>query len=391
MPIPALGGPDLFPTNAGKSSGNLWNWGVDNLLPVRLELLARTNAIHRGIIKSKAKYVSGKGFGYDDSDAALMQFVQRANGSESLADVVRKLVYDKTLFGNAFLEVVEYRGRLLLFAQDASRCRLTQSNASDEETVIISKDWTQRIAEYDERLPLYPKFKRLEDGTNRSILHIKDYEPTFMHYGVPDYIGGLTDARIGSKTSRWNERRLDNSFQLSGIMTLIDENADEAQLVALKDKVTREYASNPGRVMFVTTNSGGQSTFQPIQSANDGDWIDLHNVSKNDMVTAHGWFISLAGLDYTTGISSERILSEYSVALSTVIEPEQERMLDVIRMLLANVSNIDASSLQFVNRPPIIEHPAYMRIWEARKADGMEYDETDEMQQLFLAQIKSGN
>ena len=390
MPIPALGGPDLFPTNAGKSSGNLWNWGIDNLLPVRLELLARTNAIHRGIIKSKAKYVSGKGFGYD-GDAALMQFVQRANGSESLADVVRKLVYDKTLFGNAFIEAVEYRGRLLLFAQDASRCRLTQPNASGEETVIISKDWTQRVAEYDEQLPLYPKFKRLEDGTNRSILHIKDYEPTVMHYGVPDYIGGLTDARIGSKTSRWNEKRLDNSFQLSGIMTLIDENADEAQLVALKDKVTREYASNPGRVMFVTTNSGGQSTFQPIQSANDGDWIDLHNVSKNDMITAHGWFISLAGLDYTTGISSERILSEYSVALSTVIEPEQERVLDVIRMLLANVSNVDASSLQFVNRPPIIEHPAYMRIWEARKADGLDYDPEDEMQQLFLAQIKSGN
>ena len=30
-----------------------------------------------------------------------------------------------------------------------------------------------------------------------------------------------------------------------------------------------------------------------------------------------------------------------------------------------------------------------MRVWEARKADGLEYDEKDPAQQLFLAEIST--
>jgi phage terminase large subunit-like protein len=32
-----------------------------------------------------------------------------------------------------------------------------------------------------------------------------------------------------------------------------------------------------------------------------------------------------------------------------------------------------------------------MRVWEARKADGMEYDENDPEQRLFIAQITQNN
>jgi hypothetical protein len=32
-----------------------------------------------------------------------------------------------------------------------------------------------------------------------------------------------------------------------------------------------------------------------------------------------------------------------------------------------------------------------MRVWEARKADGLDYDESDPAQQLFLAQLPHAN
>ena len=44
-------------------------------------------------------------------------------------------------------------------------------------------------------------------------------------------------------------------------------------------------------------------------------------------------------------------------------------------------------SLEFINKSPITEKPIYMKIWEARKADGLEYDESDPAQQVFLANI----
>ena len=52
------------------------------------------------------------------------------------------------------------------------------------------------------------------------MIHYKDYEPTFEHYGVPPYIAGFNVSAIAYKTDKWNISRLDNSFQLSGVTTV---------------------------------------------------------------------------------------------------------------------------------------------------------------------------
>lgn len=380
----AIGG-DVFTPASSAGSGKIWQWGADNLFPQRVAMLARSNAIHRGIISSKADYIAGRGFAYDDANAALERVVNRANGKESLAQVVQRVVYDKVLTGNGFMEVAIAGGQMLFFHQDATRCRVVKPSAGEDTRVVLSADWNNHIDAYDVTLPLFPTFEQV-DGVWRSILHLKDYEPMFSHYGVPSYIAGLSAARIGYKTSSWNEQRLDNSFQLSGVMQVVSQEDDDEKLAQLAHNIEKKFAGKPGQVMFTVSNEAGSAQFTPMQSNNEGDWAALHGISKNDLVTAHSWFISLAGLDYTTGISSDRMLNEYSVALATIITPEQTQVLEAIRAALACVG-VDGSSLEFINMPPVIEKPAYMRVWEARKADGLDYDENDPAQQVFLANI----
>lgn len=377
----ALG--DIFtPTSSANSDNKIWAWGNDNLFPQRIELLARSNSIHRGIIKSKADYITGRGFAYDDSNAALNRIVKRANGMHSLFEVMQRVIYDKVMTGNAFLEVAVAYDQLLFFHHDSTQCRVTK----DGKYIVLSKDWRNHIDSHDVTLPIYPIFERDSDNVARSIIHLKDYEPMFEHYGVPDYVAGLGAARIGYKTANWNEQRLDNSFQLSGVMEVVSPEANEEELSKLARDIEGKFAGKPGQVMFAVSNDAGSASFTPIQANNEGDWTQLHNISKNDLVTAHSWFISLAGLEYSTGISSNRMLNEYSVALTTVILPEQERILEVLCGVMAKMG-IDGSSLEFVNKAPILEKPVYMRVWEARKVDGLDYDETDPAQQLFLANI----
>lgn len=380
----AIGG-DLFQPAASAGNGKIWQWGADNLFPQRVSLLARSNAIHRGIISSKSDYISGRGFAYDEKNAALERVVTRANGTQSLMQVIQRVVYDKVLTGNGFIEVAIAGKEMVFFHQDATRCRVIKPQSGADERIVISADWGNHIEKYDVELPLFPSFEQ-RDGIWRSVVHLKDYEPMFSHYGVPSYIAGLSAARIGYKTSSWNEQRLDNSFQLSGVMQVVAPEDDDEKLATLAQNIERKFAGKPGQVMFTVSNETGSANFTPIQSNNEGDWAALHGISKNDLVTAHSWFISLAGLDYTTGISSDRMLNEYSVALATIIQPEQEEILQVIRTALNRVG-IDGSSLEFINTPPIIQKPAYMKIWEARKADGLDYDENDPTQQAFLANI----
>ena len=370
----------------------VWSWGDDNMLPYALSLLARRSVAHRRIINDKADYIAGKGIICDGSSPLLSHIAECANGGgDSLRKVISQLALDGAMFGNAFLEIVtdERHSFLSLYHIDASKCRI----AVDSAHVVISNDWQNFRASEAVTLALYPAFEPCDDGTLRAVIHYKSYEPMFSHYGVAPYIAGLDAAAIVYKTNRWNISRIDNSFQLSGVMMLdsvVDNEAAAERVVRLAEE---KFAGNPGQVLFVLRdhNDGDNSRFIPIDTSSDGDWQRLHNQAESDLVVAHSWFRSLSGLDYSTGFSADRILHEYEVALNTVILPEQVRILEPIRHVIATVLGVDASSLDIINQPPTRSKPIYMKVWEARKADGLDYDESDPNQQLFLAQITKYN
>ena len=374
------------------SNDKVWLWGDDNMLPYALSLMARRSVTHRRIINDKADYIAGKGVAYDDNIPLLGDMVGRANGSgESLRSIISRLALDEAMFGNAFMEVVTDSSHsfLSLYHVDATTCRLMR----DSEHVVMHHDWRQYRPSEANILPLYPRFEEQDDGTLRSVVHYKDYEPMFSHYGIAPYIAGLGAAAILYKTDKWNIARLDNSFQLSGVMMLDGAVGSEEEADRMVRMAEERFSGNPGQVLFVLREKGedDNSRFIPIDTSADGDWRLLHEQSESDLVIAHSWFRSLSGLDYSSGFSSERILHEYEVALNTVILSEQEQLLEPIREIIGSVLGVDASSLEIINRPPTRSKPLYMRVWEARKADGLDYDESDPDQQLFLAQITKYN
>lgn len=373
-------------------SDRYWRWGDDNMLPEALALVSRRSTTHRRIINDKADYIAGKGFMFDGSDPLLTHIVAHANArGDSLRSVVERLARDSALFGNAFLEVATDAGHtfLSLYHQDASRCRV----ARDSQHIILHHDWASFNPSEARTLPLWPLFEQQQDGTLRTAIHYKSYEPMFEHYGVPPYIAGLNVAAIAYKTDNWNIARIDNSFQLSGVMMLDSIVDSEEEADRIVRTAEQKFAGSPGQVMFVLRDraEGDNSRFIPIDTTSDGDWQSLHDQATADMVIAHSWFRSLSGLDYSSGFSTERILHEYEVALNTVILAEQQRLLDPIKALIGELLGVDCRSLQIVNRPPTRSKPIYMRVWEARKADGLDYDPNDPEQQYYLAQITKYN
>ena len=383
----------LFALSSRKvQSEKFWRWGDDNMMPSALSLMSRRSTTHRRIINDKADYIAGKGFSYDESKPILGHMVRSANGSgDSLREIVSRLAFDKALMGNAFLEVITDKEHsfLALYHQDASRCRLCR----DSQHILLHHDWSAFRSEEAQKLPLYPNFEEQKDGTLRSVVHYKEYEPMYSHYGVPKYIAGMGVSAIAYKTDCWNISRLDNSFQLSGVMMLDASAENEAEAERIVRMAEQKFAGNPGQVMFVIKEGSEKdnSRFIPVEAHNEGDWSKLHDQATSDIVIAHSWFRSLSGLDYSAGFSAERILHEYEVALNTVILAEQEELLAPIKLLISSILGEDAESLEIVNRPPTRSKPIYMKVWEARKADGLDYDETDPEQQQYLSQITKYN
>ena len=367
---------------------DVWRWGSDNRLPEALATLARSSTIHRRIINDKADYISGSGLTVDPSCPRTAALIKAANGQgQSLRTIVQRLALDRCLLGNAFLEIVTdaEHGFLSLYHQDATQCRLARDGAH----VVLHHDWRQYRASEAVVLPLYPRFEPQPDGTLRSVIHYKDYEPMFRHYGVPKYMAGLSASAIIWKTDRWNISRLDNAFQPSGVMVLDGDTDSEQEADEIVRMAEERFAGRPGQVMFLVKNGidSDSTKFVPITTTSDGDWKSLHDQAVSDMIVAHSWFRTLSGLEYTTGFSAERVRYEYNIALNTLIRVEQQELIEPLRAVCADIFGEQTRSLTFVNQPPFEVKPEYMRVWEARKADGYDYDPDDPAQQLFLSQI----
>lgn len=368
------------------------SFGTDNLFPQAVALMARNSPNHRGVINSMVTYFMGHGFTTDDPETE--QLIKSANFEGMTLNAVQKRLFlDDRISGNAWIEIITDKNRSFLWFNhlDVTKCRL----ARNKETVLLYPDWANFQGKSDKNvqdIPLYPNFKyeRNEYGiyVGRSVYHLKDYEPEFTNYGIPQWIGGKDSVEIDLKTNKWNLARLKNSFQTSGMIFVPVKDAEESKKVI--EQLTKRHIGEgkQGKMMVITKSRAqeGQKAdtteFVQTQDNNDGSWTDLHKQSLSDVIVSHGWYRALTGIADNTGFDTERILNEYYIALNTAIKPAQEKWIEFYEQIFKEQQNKEID-LRFINRPPI-DDDQYKRIWEIRAERGLEYDENDPEQKYIV-------
>jgi hypothetical protein len=389
---------DMYSITSGQElrAKTIWRLGSNNLLPEAIAILNRKSPIHRGILNSKRTYISGQGFVVDKRNTQLNDFRKKCNtDGEDLRTMLRKVIFDKLGWGNGYIELVkDAKGKWLsLYHQDTMKCRL----AKDKKAIWLYHDWdSYKDTDEDKvkKIAIYPEFSDEQNtGYLHSIIHIKDYEPGFENYGVIDWIAGLNVSGIAYKTNKWNISRLDNSFAVSGLLIVDGQFKDDIEAEAFVNDVKNKFTGegNQGQLLTVAKekSDGAEngSKFIPIETKNEGDWKGLQEQAATELIVAHNWYRSLTSLPDNNGFDTKRIISEYNIALNTVILDEQQIYLNILKTVINNELRYDVSELAFINRPPITDKPIYMKVWEARKADGLDYDENDPGQQIYLSNI----
>lgn len=366
-------------------------FGSDNLFPQSLALFSRVSPNHRGILNSKAGYIMSDGITSEDDQ--LIDELDTVNfQGEGINDVVKKLNIDDLRFGNYWLELISDRNHSFVWFNhlDSTKCRLTK----DKKGAIIHPDWRvyRPGDKYRKVIPLYPNWVKDEDSDGfpayRSVIHSKDYEPEFVYYGLPDYIAAKDSVQIDFSTNKWNLARLKNSFRISGM--LIVPVKDEIESKAVIDYVEKELIGegNQAKLLTITktraqeTEKADQTQFIETKQDDKGSWMDLHKQSTGDMIVAHKWFRSLAGLADNTGFDTQRILNEYEMALNGTIKDYQKKYIGQITKIYADMLGRDIE-IKFVNRPPF-DTDNYKYIWELRAEKGLPFDESDPAQQIIV-------
>ncbi len=388
----------LEPTEGFKKtfgSNDAWiPFGNDNLFPQGVASITRRSPIHRGIVNYKKIYITGKGF-VSDNDSTNNFFLQANNRGETLKQVFQKIVFDELSSGNAYLKIVKGQGFINLFHQDYTQARLSKNG----ESVFLHPNWAnvkqekKKLAE----IPLYPNFKRI-DGFEQSIVHFKSYEPTFTHYGIPDWFAGMESAQIAWKTNRWNVSRLNNDFSTSGVL-VVDGQFSEKDAEELQKNFEDQFTGDgkQGQVMLLIKQMGGEGTqFTPVSQTKEGEWLDLQRQSGDDLIVAHNWFRSLTSMQDSTGFDTNRILNEYEVAHNTVIPEKRQEFIPIIATILQNELGLDIDNMDIVNTSSLslasrLDANMVTKIWEARKEFGLSFDEDAQDQQKYVKNGTTNN
>lgn len=369
----------LEPQKVTIFSGDWLKFGADNQAPQMFSLLGRTVSNHRALLNSKARYTSGariEGWeGYVNNEGLTMK------------DLITRLMFDEFSTGNDFLEIVtDYRKSFLQFYHiDSTKGRI----GKDLDRVYFSNDW-KNVGVLNKDLierPIYPNFIE-EDGLMRSVIWKKQYEPEFIN-GIPVWYAGLRTAVISGLVDESNKSELENSHGISGMLFIPNVSPTEAKELDTKIKEEDIGAENHGKLKVGYFN--GDSNIKPelidFRRQVDGNYVDLKQVTDNQLVMIHSWYRSLAGFQDSTGFETSRINNEFKVALTSSILPKQAEYSAMINSVLEDFKK---PPVEFINESPTeeISDSDLMTVWETRKARGMEYNEQDPAQQKLIFEIK---
>ncbi len=367
-------------------------FGDNNLFPNALAMLNRRGSTHRAIQFYKSIFTIGNGFRADDNIQVLQDLIKMVNGDmESMRKMYKKLIRDFNGFGNSYMEVVTDSNRsfLSLFHRDATKIRL----AKNIDAIIIHPNWRRYRGHQGLQtvIPLYPEFEESDDGMLHSIVHFKEYEPEFVHYGLPSWVAAMDAVAIGYKTNKWNVSRLDNSFQMSGILEVFTDKADKKikDLDKFLDALYKGEGNN-AKLFKIQRERGGETTkFTPFVQNAEGEFINLHTQSDSELITAHNWFRSLSGIADNTGFDTQRIKNEYAIARTTVIPEINNFFLETIRMVIEEELAVDASSLNIELSSPLsvidrLDPNFFVRKKEGRELLNLELDPKDPKEDEFI-------
>jgi len=357
-------------------------FGKDNLFPQKVAKLSRESAAHRSIINSKVLYIGGEYL--ESEDKKTIDFVDAIG----LHKTYKNILLDYLMGGNGWIEIVKDRkGNLLnIFHQDFTKVRIGKGG----DYAILHGDWAKYSNEKSlaRNIALYPDFSKGDDGFNHSLIQVKDYEPEFTFYGVPNWIAGLTAASIGKKTNEYNDERLTNKFSIDGM--LVVPGIDDVPTAEKFEKKLTEYqgSENAGKIMahyLAPLQVGEQrekAEFIAFNQSADGLFMNLHKQSEADLIKVHNWYRSLSAFEENTGFDTQRINNDYKIALSNVIYPMQEVFLSIFNEVL------NMGELTIHNDNPVYVPADVEFIWEVRKRLGLDYNENDPKQQEFYSTIK---
>jgi len=305
-------------------------WGLDNMEIERWYDYADFSPIHSACIRSKVDNAAGRGFTND----------YKINNKESLNDVVKQMFWEFLVGGNLFLEIIWRNNRadgiagFHIIPSKFMRAKAPKEGEIRTDGWLYCNDWLNwrkhgviEFAEFDPN-----------NFTDRQIIHIKQYQPGYLFYGVPDYLSSILDIRLSRAISAFNLSNISNGASPSmwvHFPTEAPDSQNDQEDILRRLEERYRGSNNAGRIMVSYGGEGGKPEITQITpTMATGGYAEIFALVRENILAGHKVVDgSIIGLPSPTGFNSsaEQLETTYKLFMNTCVKPLQEFLLREIK------------------------------------------------------------
>ena len=350
--------------------GKEWiEYGTDdwkNLYPQFLIDLYYSSSISAAIINATAEMIAGENLiieNDDDRDTEarikLQNFMNRANGNESLHEVLKKVAFDFKLQGAFALNIVWSKDRTQIaeiyhVGVEKIRCARPDEFGKTK-GYYISADWgNTRINK-----PKYvPAFNTNDRTSANQIMYAGLYSPNMNSYFTPDYVSCNNWALIDSRVSEFHLNNISAGFSGSFMINFANGVPTQEERMQIEQSLAQKFTGQNNAGKFVLTFSDDNTRTPQIQAISPSDldkqYIALQELLTQNILSGHRVTSPmLMGIKNDTGLGSnvDELNSAANFYLNSVVKPFQDQIVKQLRKIF-QVNNMDMP-VNFVQLKPI--------------------------------------
>jgi len=337
-----------------------------NLYPQFLIDLYYSSSITAAIVNATSEMISAEDIVISDEDdrdeearVKLQNFMNNANGNETLHEVLKKVAFDFKLQGAFALNIVWSKDRTQIaeiyhIPVEKIRCERPDEFGKTR-GYYVSGDWANTRTNKPYRVPAF----NVNDRTSpNQILYTGLYSPNMNSYYTPDYVSCNNWALIDSKVSEFHLNNISNGFTGSFMISFANGIPTAEERRQIEQSLEAKFTSEKNAGKFVLTFSDDKTRVPEITSISPSDldkqFLALQELLTSNILSGHRVTSkTLMGLDSANGFSSnaDELLNASNFYLNTVVMPFQGQILKVLHKIF-QVNNMDMP-IQFVQLKPI--------------------------------------
>ena len=337
-----------------------------NLYPQFIIDLYYSSSITAAIVNATAEMIAGENLIIEDEEdrntearVKLQNFMDRANGNESLHEVIKKLAFDFKLQGAFALNVVCSKDRTQIaeiYHVDVSKVRCARPDELGKtKGYYISSDWTNTR----QNKPYYvPAFNTNDRTSANQIMYSGLYSPNMNSYYTPDWVSCSNWALIDGRISEYHLNNISSGFSGSFMINFSNGIPTQEERFQIEQSITEKFTGQNNAGKFVLTFSDDKTRTPEVTAISPAD-LDKQYIALQELLTSNilsGHRVTspmLMGIKNDTGLGSnvDELNSAANFYLNTVVKPFQDHVVKKLRKIF-QVNDMDMP-VNFIQLKPI--------------------------------------